>query len=218
MLLYNLLYKVNDSNGKGKLAEKAFRMLVKPTLNNIRYTGDIPHHADFIDEDQLIMFEIKNCKARNNDQIIKFCYDMINYHNNTGKYTFGLIIHFSDDNFYDVKKQKISSLDNLSLSTPILWIPFVKLYQFNKILTIIKEHMKGLCNSLDYEEIRDLADKHLTIESFTKLKDENNVLKEENNLLRQEINSVNEENNLLRQEINELHEKVSELVKHLCDN
>lgn len=78
--------------------------------------------------------------------------------------------------------------------------------------------MKELCNSLDYEEIRDLADKHFTIESFTKLKDENNVLKEENKLLRQEINSVKEENNLLRQEINELHEKVSELVKHLCDN
>lgn len=156
--LGKLLRSVNNQQEKGKLAEDSFFCIAKKVLPSLVYTGNVNFAGDF-DDGKLFLFEIKNCSSYRSVHFEKFCRDMIVYYNKNHAYRIGILVHFYDDNFYDIDKNKIRNIDDLSaLTSPFISIPFMtSLHCFKEILDKIETSLKRLCNATGYTKIYEKA-------------------------------------------------------------
>lgn len=182
--LQNELETIESSYYKGMLTEEVIRNILKSRIRHLKYTGKIPHCADFMS--LLYLIEIKNHKKKESNEILKFCFDMIYQYRKTKKYRFGLFIHlFKNKDYYiiDEKTGKITNSNSFDKFpyVPFLGIPFVELYKIDEILCKISSYLDNFTWKSRYGQIFFLAKKYNTKD---KLQAENARLKAENTRLK----------------------------------
>jgi len=176
--LGKLLQNIKNQQEKGRLAENAFFDLSKKTLPSLRYSGNVNYSADFNDI-SVFLFEIKNCKTYRSVHFEKLCRDMIEYFNNHKIFKIGILVHFYNDNFYDINKNTIENVFDLSnLTAPFIAIPFYKSFHcYEEILDSIKTTLTRHCCFSGFEQIRKKAEDFIQHWSNKRAKREKEQLK-----------------------------------------